>query len=277
MLSDRGAPARPAARRRSLFALALGLASGLALSLAPAPLAAQIVNVQSLISAETEKKEGPSLVIDASADIRRGNTSLLSVSGSAIGQYRSGRHLVFLLARGDYSKSGDAPIANKDLEHLRYRLGLVGPLLAEAFVQHDRDAFRRLSLRAIAGIGPRVRIAWFSTFDAAVGAAYMFEHERLAKGDYSDSGASIMSHRLSSYFVISTRVPPNLELGFTAYLQPRLDYFRDVRVLSETSALARATKHLSLKLTLTSAFDSLPPVAVAPLDTTLKGSIQASF
>jgi hypothetical protein len=277
MFSDRGAPARANARRRSPLPLALGLAFGLALSFASARSAAQIVNVQPLISAETEKKEGPSLVIDGSADIRRGNTSLFSVSGSAIGQYRSGRHLVFLLARGDFAQSGDAPIANKDLEHLRYRLGLIGPLLAEVFVQHDRDAFRRLSLRAIGGVGPRARIAWFSTFDAAVGVAYMFEHERLAEGDYRDSGATMVNHRLSSYFVISTRIPPNLELGLTAYLQPRLDSFRDVRVLSESSALARATKHLSLKLTLTSAFDSLPPAGVVPLDTTFKGSIQASF
>jgi hypothetical protein len=273
MLSDRGAPARAAALPLSL----VRLVPALALVLAPAPVAAQIVNIQPLISAETEKKQGPSLVIEGAADVRRGNTSLLSVSGSAIGQYRSGRHLVFLLARGDFAESQDESIVNKDLEHLRYRLGLVGPLLGEAFVQHDRDEFRRLSLRAIAGIGPRVRIAWFTNFESAVGVAYMFEHERLAEGDYRDSGASMVNHRLSSYFVLSTRVPPSLEIGLTAYLQPRLDAWRDVRVLSETSVLAHATKHLSLKLTLTSAFDSLPPASVAPLDTTMKGSIQANF
>jgi hypothetical protein len=40
--------------------------------------------------------------------------------------------------------------------------------------------------------------------------------------------------------------------------------------------LSKATKHLGLKLTLMSAYDA-QPLGVAPLDATLKGSLQANF
>jgi hypothetical protein len=263
--------------RSERLALLFGISVAAAAFLTPSGAAAQIVNVQPLISESDQGKEGASLALEGTADVRRGNTSLLTLSGSVIGRYRTGRHLAFILARGEFGQSNDVPLASKDLEHVRYRVSVVGPLSAEAFVQHDRDAFRRLSLRALLGAGPRLQLVWWDGFEAALGASYMLEYEELARGDQPDAGANALDHRLSTYLILTTRIAAALTFGFTAYVQPRWDEITDVRVLSESSLLAKATDHLSLKLTLVSAFDSRPPVDVLRLDTTLKGALQASF
>jgi hypothetical protein len=245
--------------------------------LAARPAAAQIVNVQPLIASNKGAVDGETVVAEGSADVRSGNTRLVSLSASGLGEVRRGRHLIFLLARGDFSEKSGDPFVNKDLEHLRYRIALTGPLEAETFVQHDRDAFRRLALRVLVGAGPRLHLQPFGGFEAAVGAAVMVEHERLGAGDARDAGAESDDLRLSTYLFLSTDVGPRLKLGNTTYVQPRLDRFRDVRVFNELALIARATEHFAVKLTYTSAYDSAPPDGVIPLDTTLKGAIQINF
>ncbi|AKT42828.1 uncharacterized protein CMC5_070560 [Chondromyces crocatus] len=268
---------RPTSRWRRLAATLLTTLSAGALALLTAsPAAAQIVNVQPLIGGDVEK-QGLSVTFEGSADMRRGNTNITSLSGSAVGQYRTGRHLFFLLLRGDFGENADVTFLNKDLEHFRYRVDLPGPFSWEAFVQHDRDAFRRLSLRALFGTGPRIHIVRWTKFEAALGMAYMLENEELALGNFPDSGLVVLAQRLSTYCVLSTRLSDNLQVAATIYLQPRLDWIYDVRVLHESSILAKATKHFSLKLTMTSAFDAEPPAGVAPLDTTVRGSFLATF
>lgn len=267
---------RPARRAGAARAPWLGLLISALLALLPAQATAQILNVQPLIAAD-DTKQGPTLAIEGGADIRRGNTDLLNFTGSFIGQYRSGRHLAFILLRGEYSEGAGETLTNKDLEHLRYRVSVTGPFAMEAFVQHDRDEFRRLALRTVAGVGPRLHIVSWAGLQISLGAAYMFEFERLAKGDEPDAGDDLFGHRLSSYVVMSMSVAESLSIGFTMYLQPRLTRWSDVRVLGETSLVSKITKRLATKMTLTNAFDSAPPAGVLPLDTTLKASLQVSY
>jgi hypothetical protein len=255
------------------LAVALAAAS---ITLAGSPAAAQIVNVQPLIAAQ-QAVDGVTLIGEASADVRGGNTRLVALSSNALVEVRKGRHVIFLLARGDFAEKSGDPFVSKDLEHLRYRLAVTGPLELETFVQHDRDAFRRLALRVLGGAGPRLHLLPFGGFEAAIGAAVMVEHERLGGGDAPDAGAENDDLRLSTYLFLSTELSPRLKLGNTTYVQPRLDRFTDIRLLNELSLIARATDHVSVKLTFTSAYDSVPPVGVIPLDSTLKGSLQLNF
>lgn len=241
------------------------------------PAAAQILNVQPLIPAPTDPKDGVTFSADASADVRKGNTQLVALTGSALCELRAGRHLFFLIARGDYAEKTGDPFVSKDLEHFRYRVTLHGPLEAETFIQHDRDDFRRLALRALGGIGPRFHLHPFASFDAAIGAALMLEHERFSQGPERDAGTDQTDLRLSTYLYLTTDVGPKLKLGNTTYVQPRIDRAHDIRVLNELAVIAKANDHLALKLTYTSAYDSEPPDGVIPLDTTLKGSVQVTF
>jgi uncharacterized protein DUF481 len=256
------------------LATALLVATGI---LVARPATAQIVNVQPLIASQQSGADGVSGAVEGSADVRSGNTRLVSLSASGLGEVRRGRHLLFLLARGDFAEKSGDPFVSKDLEHLRYRLTISEPFEAETFVQHDRDAFRRLALRVLVGAGPRLHLQPFGGFEAAVGAAVMLEHERLGGGDEPDAGSENDDFRLSTYLFLSTEIGPRLKLGNTIYVQPRLDRFHDVRVFNELALIARATEHFAVKLTYTSAYDSAPPEGVIPLDTTLKGAIQVNF
>jgi Protein of unknown function, DUF481 len=250
------------------------LAASIALGAAEAR--AQIVNVQPLIAGHADA-DGLSAVVEGSADIRSGNTRLAALSGNGMLELREGRHFAFLLLRGDFSEKAGTPFVNKDLEHLRYRIAAVGPLGIEAFVQHDRDDFRRLALRALAGAGPRLQLTPLGAVDAAIGAALMVEYERLSSGPEADAGTGAVDPRLSTYVYLATAIAPRLKLGETAYFQPRLDRSGDLRVLNEVSLLVSATDHFSVKTSLTSAYDSDPPIGVVPLDSTFKASLQANF
>ena len=254
-----------------------GLSCAAAAALVALPAAAQIVNVQPLIASQQGTADGVTVVAEGSADVRSGNTRLVSLSASGLAEVREGRHLFFLLARGDFAEKAGDPFVSKDLEHLRYRITLKGPFEAETFVQHDRDAFRRLALRVLGGAGPRLHLQPFGGFEAAIGAAVMVEHERLGEGPQADAGTEDNDVRLSTYLFLSTEVGSRLKLGNTTYVQPRMDRVRDVRVFNELGLVAKATEHFSVKLTFTSAYDSAPPEGVIPLDTTLKGAIQLNF
>ncbi len=253
---------------KAAFAIALAIASSTAAR-------AQIVNVQPLLAKEPHP--GFAAAVEAAVDWRTGNTDLLLVSGSALGRYHLGRHLVFAYVRGELGKKSGANFIDRDLEHLRYRLRVLRFVDGEAFVQHDRDAFRRLALRAIGGAGPRLQIARSRLVEAAVAVAYMLEYERLREGKEPDAGRATLAHRLSGYVTLFVRVGERLKIGHTVFVQPRLDARRDVRLLSETELLVAATQHVALKNSLTLTFDSQPPVGVSALDTTLKSSIQISF
>src|SRR5262249_25742731 len=129
-----------------------------------------------------------------------------------------------------FGTKSDARFSNQDLEHLRYRLAVTGPLFGEIFVQHDHDEFRRLALRALWGAGPRVELKFPGQMEMAAGVSYMMEMERLQQGPWPDSGEKQLNHRLSAYTAINVHMAKRVTLGHTLYVQPRLDLFEDLRV-----------------------------------------------
>lgn len=260
-------PARP-------LQLALGAVLFLALTL-PGAARAQIVNVQPLL--KDGDKPGLSGAVDLAADWRTGNTRLLLLSGSAIGQLRAGRHLLFLLARGELGIQGGRRFSNKNLEHLRYRLNVLEWLHAETFLQHDADELRRLVLRSLWGFGPRLLVHEGPRLHLSLGFAYMLELERLAPGAQPDAGEERLSHRLSSYGVLQLRLSDTLRASETVYVQPRLDRPQDMRVLSETELLIAVAEHVALKAAVTLAYDSEPPSGLSALDTSTRLQLHLAF
>lgn len=267
---------QPGARRAAAAGRgAAALAATLLTLTIPARAPADIVNVQPLLGAGG--RPGFSGALEASADWRRGNTSLLQVAGTGVARLEHGRNIWFLMARGEYGENSGGAFVNKDMEHLRYRRAVVGPLTVESFAQHERDAFRRLSLRALWGAGPRVHLVRGPVVTLVAGVAYMLEHERLAAGPEPDSGERRLNHRLSSYVVLRVRAAARLFLSQTVYAQPRFDRFADTRVLSDTDLLAVATRFVGVKLTFSLFYDTEPPVNVDALDTALKASLVFTF
>jgi hypothetical protein len=259
--------------KTKISAVAWGLC--LALWAVPGVGRAQIVNVQPLFTAEDHP--GFAGQLEASADWRTGNVRFLLVSGNASVRYRGGDNLLLAYVRGELGLQGGNQFVGRTFEHLRYRRRLVDWLQLEGFVQHDRDNFRRLALRMLAGAGPRVTFVQSKSWDLSLGVAYMAEYELLREGDFPDSGLELLNHRLSAYIVSSLKVNELLRFGFTLYAQPRLDDPRDLRSLVELDLRVSITTHFGIKLTFSAAYDSQPPAGLQPLDTALKSSVQFGF
>lgn len=253
----------------------LRAATLVALLAAGAPARAQIVNVQPILA--TKSQDGFSLALEGSLDWKAGNVDLLLTSFSGVARFQRGRHLLFAMARGDFGFRLREAIISRDTEHLRYRVNAWRFVDWEVFAQHSRDQFRRLSVRALGGTGPRVRVFATRLVEVAVSAAYMLEFERLSTGDFSDSGLDTLLHRLSFFGMITVALGEKVRLGHTVFFQPALTDRRDLRVFSETELLVALSKLTSIKLGASFILDTQPPVQVEPLDSSLRTALQLSF
>ncbi len=236
---------------------------------------AQIVNVQALF--EENVPEGPSAGVELSVDWRTGSTTLLVARGTVLGQWRSDRHWVLGVARGEYGFAGEKRIVSKTLEHLRYRHRFLDWLTGEVFLQHEYDEFRRLQFRALLGMGPRFTLWSTEGGTLVAGVAGMLEHERLRRDDEPDAGDQATNVRLSSYLLGRLKLMENISLVETLYLQPRVDRPSDLRLLNETLLAVDANKRVVFTVGFTLTYDRTPAATVSPVDTQLRTSLSVKL
>jgi putative salt-induced outer membrane protein YdiY len=243
------------------------------------PCAAQIVNVLDKIDTSGAGDDGGFAgAIEAGGNWKSGNVDVLDLTASASLGYRNGRHLVFVAGNAAYGFKNSERYVNKDLEHLRYRIDIIGPLSLEAFAQHDRNEFRRRALRGLVGIGPRVELMSITRMNLDLGIAYMPELERLSeKEGVSDSGLERWTHRGSAYLQSHVRINKRLSLDHSLFLQPALDEWTNLRVFSELGFEVDLWKYFSLRLAYVLQVDTKPPETVHPADAQRKLSLKASF
>ncbi len=232
---------------------------------------AQIVNV--LPSARGDDT-GLSGSVHIGADWRSGNTELLLFRAGARGLYSNSRDMFLVLAQGEIGvKSGERFVA-RVFEHARYRRVAHGLWRVEAFVQHESDQFRRLSLRALLGVGARYERPLGGGGLVAIGSAYVAEQEQLREGDEPDAGDETLSHRSSSYIALELPFGRDAELVQTIFVQPRLSDLSDIRVLNETALRVPVAGTMSLRTSLTVSHDGAPPSGVSATDFALRSSLE---
>jgi hypothetical protein len=251
--------------RQGLPRRAAVLAPLLAL-LAPGATAAQIVNVQPLLRrGDTAAWSG---ALAGSLDWRTGNTDALRLGATGSAQHRQDGWRIMAIARVELERDGGATVLDRDFEHLRWRWDGAGRVQPEAFLQHDRDAFRRLQLRGLAGAGARVVLGRWDGGEVAVAAAPMLEREVISLAGGGTEGALV--GRLSTSVFAHHAVDDHTRAALTAYLQPRLDDPGDLRLLAEAELAVGFAERLSVRLAFTAAADSRPPPEVERLDTTFR-------
>lgn len=259
---------------RNRFTVGFVLLVGLLLS--PDKAEAQIVNIQALFD-ESTAPQGTSGGAELSLDWRTGSTHLLVARGVVIGQWRSEKHVVLGVARGEYGFANGDIIVSKFLEHARYRYRFTDWLAGETFIQHELDAFRRLRLRALVGAGPRFTLWRSDEASLVLGVAAMLEYEQLRHDDAPDAGAEHLDPRLSSYVIGRVRVMENMSFVETLYVQPRLTDVSDVRLLNETLLSVEPNKRFVFTTGLVLTYDTSPPATVPKLDTQLRTGIGVKF
>jgi hypothetical protein len=238
---------------------------------------AQIVNVQGQL-AKAPEADGVTGQLELKLDWRQGNTSVFDIGASGAVIVRHGRLLALALARGEYGESRDVTFTRKSFEHLRARYTIDCRWRWEVFVQHEYDAFRRLSVRGVAGTGPALQIVQRPSIAILAGAAYLFELERLdTRPGTIDAGERSVAHRSSLYVTGIERIGEQVSVLETVYVQPRLDDFDDIRLLGELTLTSKLAKHVALTNGLTVAYDRTPPDGVERYDMQLKVAVLVTF
>jgi hypothetical protein len=238
---------------------------------------AQIVNVQGQLTKapETDKVIGQ---VEGKLDWREGNNPIFQIGGVGSILVKRGKLLALVLAKGEYGRSQGVNLSKKTFEHLRLRYSFDGRWKWEAFLQHEFDRFRRLSVRAIAGTGPAVQIVNTKSFALLAGAAYVFEVEQLDERPGTiDAGESTIFHRASFYLTGLEKVGTHVSIVQTIYAQPRLGDPGDIRVLGELSVTTQLSKRIALTDSFTVAYDRTPPDTIKKFDTSLTLGLLVSF
>lgn len=221
-------------------------------------------------------KDPAFLSIEAALATRTGNIAGSTFSGGLFAGFATGRHLAFTRNQGDYGEANGATIISRAFTHARYNFFVVPALALEAFGQLQSDKFLRLSLRSVAGVGPRWNIVREVDFEVFVASTYLLENEVLEAVE-GDGRHEDLYHRSSSYAGLGYRLDERAQVSSITYFQPRFDRPHDFRLLHETAIVLGITQHLSAKIGVTFRYDNEPPFNVKNHDLEVKNSLMVKF
>lgn len=237
------------------------------------PLRAQ-VNVEPL--RQQVAKHGFGARARASLAGYAGNTEGLILGSSALVGLGGGRHLAYAVLVGDYARLSSVVSVAKWFAHVRHNYEIYDWLWWEEYAQIESDRFRRVTLREVAGTGPRFGLFRSEQLEVFYGASYMLEHVDMKSDDPSARGEGTF-HRFSNYASVTVRVHDRILLSSVTYAQPRLDQPSDATVLSVNGAEFTVTPRLASSIDATVRYDSVVPSDVRPIDLELKSSLELVF
>src|SRR5262245_49670025 len=161
---------------------------------------------------------GYSFILEGTIIGSTGNTQGIQAGGGTGAGWASKPHLVFGYVRGDYSRFNHTTNVSKAFAHVRYNYEFLEWLWGELFGQMQTDAFQRMKLRQLAGIGPRVRALHADTFDVFVGTAYMLERNVISLDPTTSDRRQTLLARWSNYLTAHWDVDPRVVLTTTFYV-----------------------------------------------------------
>jgi hypothetical protein len=261
----------PLSARLAFFRLVVALS----VLVAPRDGAGQ-VNVEGLRKSLTAS--GVHGTLSGSITTYGGNTVGTALGSTALIGYREQRQLVYLSTNANYSKvGGEVQVANAFV-HFRYNYVLAPWIAWEAFAQIESDRFRRLRWRSLLGTGPRFTIFDGESVALFYGASYMFEHTKLSESVEDRPVRPPDVHRMNNYAALLLVLEPGrASVGNTIYFQPRLDDFRDVRLLDILSLDVTITGKLSASLQATVRYESPVPEPIKRADLMVKNLLGVTF
>lgn len=234
---------------------------------------AQIVNV---LEEGADVQQGLSGKTNVGSQWLSGNTATLQFTGSALVRHRAKRHLDLLMLSASYGEQRDEVFLDQEVGHARHRYDLALPWQLEAFVQGDRNPFRRRVLRVVIGAGPRLQLLDGPAVWTSVGLSYMPEYERLSGGEWSDANTTRWRHRLSSYLSYVASVG-DWKASSTLFLQPAIGAFGNLRAFGDLSIEFRMRQNVSIAVSYSLQLDTRPPASVRPVDANRQLSISWTF
>lgn len=261
---------------------------GIGLFAVPAFAQSTIVNSQSMdLSA---LNPGWSAQLKLSASLAAGNVEFLKAAGNlkVLHQALWDDHKPeqapwlkerwMLLGSVAMGKAGDKTIQNQGLVHLRWTKMWIPRVGHELFVQTRFNEFLRLAQRSLVGAGARFDLLNHKGWLGWAGTAYMFEYNKLDTTVEGDPVTHTLEHRWSSYLALRKESEDQRLLGqLSAFIQPRIPRFKDIRVFATLDLVAKVGAHVGVGLNAAVAYDAAPPLEVETTDLRLSSTLSFSL
>lgn len=214
--------------------------------------------------------------INASTTTYAGNTQGVIFGGAALMGGRTQRNFGYLDLSGDYTRLSGVVSVAKWFAHLRHNFQINPDLWWEEYAQLESDRFRRVTLRELVGMGPRVRAIHHPLFELFFGSSYMVENSKLDSIDADPEGEGTFE-RWSNYVAATFNPDERIVLSTVNYIQPRIEQFSDYKVLSVSGVDFKVLKHLHSRVDATARYESRAPSDVRHVDVELKSSLELVF
>jgi putative salt-induced outer membrane protein YdiY len=252
--------------------LAVGLAGALAVLTALSavvPVRAGIVNS---LRGWSEEEQGWSGALAGSYGASGGNSPQSTFEGSGRVQLRSRANVWRLIASGNRTTVQGVETKSSTLGHLRHNYLLNDRWATLAFLQQYRNPFQRLDSRFLLGVGGRWRAVKGEKTLIYLGAAYMFEQERIQGEEGHDK-----AQRLSAFASLEADLKEEVVVDFLLFYQPQWSDFSDWRFYGEAALEVELTGSLSLFVSYKLEHNSTPPEGVEQTDWSTKTGLAFKF
>lgn len=250
------------------------------------PLAAQIFNVEKIRLDYPENKVlfgnvGTNFTYHNRTVNQQVPTKVLSGGLTGDLGYFSDEHLYMLINNYQILFVNDANVVNFGSTHARTQLFYKSAVSPEFFGQYQYDQARGLSLRLLAGAGPRWSLYKTETVSFALGTGLMFESE-----DWRDPVARnanvVYARYLKSSNYFSGRYRLNEQTDCNAVIYYQIGYDRDLadtlhRVSGEVNLAFKMFEKLSFTAAFSAAWESRPIIAILPFVFNITNGVRYKF
>ncbi|USN48279.1 MAG: DUF481 domain-containing protein [Pseudobdellovibrionaceae bacterium] len=239
-----------------------------------------IVNIESLRMEPSAPVQAEALV---SIDGKVGNSQKNAYSFSGQVRTDSGPFQNLGLIKFKYETSQTIKTADQLLAHYRWNYNIWPNSSIESYVQWERDVFKRLASRSLAGAGLRTALSESESFRLYLGAGAFYYEERYEVD--SQNQIAEIEQRLRGNFYLSSKidVAESVDFKTTLYYQPLFESLtnsknpQDFRLLWQNYMEFLVNSHLSWVISYQLFHDSQPPAGVKTTDQEYGTSLKLSF
>lgn len=212
---------------------------------------AQILNVESLRKSSEDGIHGS---IGLNFELKKERLQQFGISSDAFLMYKKNKHRVLFKNVLQLQKIEGRDLSNNDVMHFRYGYKIIDWLSYEAFTQGQFNKVSKIDLRALIGTGPRFKLTKTDKYKVYLGPLIMYEHQKLDQPENPIEN----NIRASIYLSFSLFPIENMAITHTTYYQPKIDYFKNFRLSSQTTARFVIYKNINFQTNFQYTFDQYP-------------------
>ncbi len=218
----------------------------------------------SIAPVEIGEKPGIHGKVSTSLQTRRGSTKKENYKAALrIAYDNNSTHVTWTELSAEYGETNNVENTNRLYMHIRHIYALTQEALrGELLAQLQRDKFKLIRERAIAGAGVRAKA--FELLESSKG--YLGVGGFYESINYTSDDKTENQVRINSYFTYTAGFNKDSSLSYTLYYQPIADDFNDYIQSHKFQLKLHVFKELSLNFRLSYDVDSKPPVGINKYD-----------